>query len=364
MRMLKFSFAFLVTFAVVMFYYIWITDKYSTGDVFSQPSLGKVVSNEIETRQFSSTIKFTSQNLQVQFVTENNGSDTLKDRSEVASRDPVRPLINLDLQDVDVEELSRRLVVVTAFSENHRLEVMGMIGTVQNHMPATRVIAYDLGIDPRYLSKLRRLCNLEVRPFEFHRYPSHVSVLMKFAWKPIIIKEALNEFGVIFWADASVRFQDSLITLLPFAKEHHGYFSKIHSYTPLSAGSLSAPALHNFFLTHRKMFAYFGIKRKRYAKSPNTPHVAANRQLVINSTTVQEKVIKPLYACAMDENCIGPPGAVRGNHMFDASALLLIFYKYWPREFNRDNDHVADMDRVTRMHRESDDWSQAKLCEV
>ncbi|XP_038063397.1 uncharacterized protein LOC119734111 isoform X2 [Patiria miniata] len=270
----------------------------------------------------------------------------------------MRPMIDLDRQDVDSDELFRRLVVVTAFSENHRLEVMGMIGTVQSRMPATRIIAYDLGIEPSNLHNVTQLCNVELRPFKFDRYPPHVANIMTYAWKIIIIKEALNEFGAIFWADASVRFLDSLRLLLPFAKEHHGYLSRIHSYLARA----TSPIYHNFYYTQQGMFDYFAINKTEYAQSDNAPHIAANRQLVVNSTTIQTRVIGPLYACAVEKTCISPPGSKRGNHQFDASALMLVFYKYLPGEFNRGNDHLNDMNKVMKMHRLSDDWQTAKVC--
>ncbi|XP_038063345.1 uncharacterized protein LOC119734041 [Patiria miniata] len=380
-RMLKLFLACLAAVCgAAMLYSLWIRENSQKGGVILR--LDRLTSKPL----YKSTASYSSEVQPIQRLGETNVSGiTVKVSMDDMTRDvnaekqlrvsssirhtsdfpeAGRPLIDLDRQDVDSDELFQRLVVVTAFSENHRLEVMGMIGTVQSRMPATRIIAYDLGIESKNLPQVRKLCNIEIRPFKFDRYPPHVSVLVKYAWKGIIIKEALDEFGVIFWADASVRFLDSLRTLLPLAKGHHGYFSRIHSYSPLSNTSLSLPVVHNFYLTDPRVFAHFGIERKEYARSPNTPHVAANRQLIINSTTVQEKVVRPLYACAMNETCISPPGTSRRNHMFDASALMLIFYKYWPEEFNRGNDHVSDMDKVTAMHRQSDDWSRAQFCEL
>jgi Protein of unknown function (DUF1647) len=37
------------------------------------------------------------------------------------------------------------------------------------------------------IRKMRQLCNVEYRAFDFTRYPPHVTNLMNYAWKPLII---------------------------------------------------------------------------------------------------------------------------------------------------------------------------------
>ena len=54
----------------------------------------------------------------------------------------------------NLDELWRRLVIVTAFSENHVSEAKGMIASVQKHMPGKRIIVYDLGIKPTARSQV------------------------------------------------------------------------------------------------------------------------------------------------------------------------------------------------------------------
>ncbi|XP_038047276.1 uncharacterized protein LOC119721323 isoform X2 [Patiria miniata] len=268
-------------------------------------------------------------------------------------------LIDVDKGKPDFDNLFKHLVVVTAFSENHYKEAMGMIGSAQKAMPQTRIVVFDIGMKNKTLQKIKTLCNVEVRKFQFQKYPAYVSNLATYAWKVIIIKEALNEFGAIFWSDASVRFVKSLRLLVPFACEHHGYLSRIHSYN----ASTTKPIKHNYYMTVDQMYKAIGVDRKDYFSSPYAPHPASNRQLVLNSTTVQRNYLQPLYACATDKNCISPPGAKHGhNHRFDASALMLVIHKYFPGEYSRENDHVKDFDDVMYMHRVSNDWNKAKFC--
>ena len=54
----------------------------------------------------------------------------------------------------DLDELWRRFVIVTAFSQNHVEEAKGMIASVQKQMPGQRIIVYDLGIKPETRPKV------------------------------------------------------------------------------------------------------------------------------------------------------------------------------------------------------------------
>ncbi|KAK5974225.1 hypothetical protein GCK32_001362 [Trichostrongylus colubriformis] len=50
---------------------------------------------------------------------------------------------------------------------------------------------------------------LEFRSFNFSMYPSYVTELEEYRWKPIIIAETLAEFGAIWYMDSSVVFEKS-----------------------------------------------------------------------------------------------------------------------------------------------------------
>ncbi|XP_033631201.1 uncharacterized protein LOC117293094 [Asterias rubens] len=267
--------------------------------------------------------------------------------------------IDIDQSVPDIDALYGQLVVVTAFSLNHMKEAMGMIATAQKIMPQVKIIVYDIGLlEEEAIKKVSTLCNVELRTFNFNKYPRYVSSLLTYAWKVIIIKETLNEFGAIFWADASVRFTKSLKSLLPYAVEHHGYLSRIHSYRALNV----KPITHNYYFTNDLMFKSFGIDKKEYSQSPYAPHPAANRQLIINSTTVQLKYMRPMYTCALNKTCISPKGARYMHHRFDASALMLVIHKFFPNEFNRENDHIQDFDNTMYVDRVSAHRFNATYC--
>lgn len=58
--------------------------------------------------------------------------------------------MNIDIERMDTKDvpaLFKKLVIVTAISQNHLDEAKGMISSAQRHMPKNKIIVYDLGID-------------------------------------------------------------------------------------------------------------------------------------------------------------------------------------------------------------------------
>ncbi|XP_071853016.1 uncharacterized protein [Apostichopus japonicus] len=103
--------------------------------------------------------------------------------------------IDLDVLVLTVDEMYDRLVLITAFSDNHYKEAMGYIGTAQKYMPGKRIIVYDLGLSNTNKRKrqesdeVRKLCDVKLRRFPFNNYPQHFKNLKTYAWKPVIIND-------------------------------------------------------------------------------------------------------------------------------------------------------------------------------
>ena len=73
----------------------------------------------------------------------NTPNSISKDDSNVEFTDP----IDLDLYVPQDDLLYKRLVLVTAASENHHREMLGFIGSAQRVMPDKQIIVYDLGLE-------------------------------------------------------------------------------------------------------------------------------------------------------------------------------------------------------------------------
>ncbi|XP_038060868.1 uncharacterized protein LOC119731716 [Patiria miniata] len=268
----------------------------------------------------------------------------------------------IDLETAEPKELMNRMVIVTATSQNHLKESKGMIGSVQEFLPNTRIVMYDLGLTPSGIKEVRRLCNVELRPFDFSRYPSHVRNLLKFAWKPLIIQEALNEFGIVFWCDASARFKRNPLVLFSLLKEQHGFMSEVVQYKPD----------YMLIRTHPKMFEALGIDREKFKKDDGYAMcIEANRLLFVNSALVRRNIIEPWVDCALRPACIAPNGSVIRQfmagpklytHRFDEAALALIIYKNLRGVFKEQNDRSELFHDVVKLSRSSQGYEKAKVC--
>ena len=104
-----------------------------------------------------------------------------------------------------VPERHLRLVVASSLSSNHIEESKDMIASVQHFLPMSKIIIFDLGLSAKHRKELQALCQVEMRPFNFSRYPPHFKDLYKYAWKPTIIRSLASKFEYFFWGDASVR---------------------------------------------------------------------------------------------------------------------------------------------------------------
>lgn len=133
----------------------------------------------------------------------------------------------------------------------------------------------------------------------------------------------------------------------------------IHSFDP----KVNSSIIHQYFYTHPEMFKFLNINRTRYyAEKNSSPHLTANRQLIINSSTVQSKIIQPLVECAMQLECISPEGSKKGEHRFDASALALIVYKNLKYEWTPENNSNDIFNEVIDIHRGNTNRYKLKQC--
>ncbi|XP_038061725.1 uncharacterized protein LOC119732340 [Patiria miniata] len=268
----------------------------------------------------------------------------------------------IDLVTADPRELMNRTVIVNAISQNHLKESMGMIASVQEFLPNTRIVMYNLGLNTVGIQQVKRLCNVELRSFNFAKYPPHVRNLHTYAWKPLIIQETLDEFGVMFWCDASARFQQDPLVLFSLLKEQQGFMRRIMEFKSNKM----------LVRTHPKMFKALGIDREQFrADAGYAMCFEANRLLFVNSALVRTKIIGPWVDCAMNMACIAPKGSVlaqnqkgpqRYTHRFDQAALALVAYKNTRGIWNANNDRSELFHEVVGLSRSAAGSEKAQFC--
>ena len=224
-----------------------------------------------------------------------------------------------------------RLVVVTAASDDHYAEAQDMIASVQKFLPNTTLIVYDIGMTPEQNQRLQRYCNVEVRPFQFEKYPPHTKSLKAYAWKPLAIQEVASRYEVIFWGDASIRQKGPY-----FANKIFPFLLKF----PFVAGSVTD--LPIISLTHDGMLKYLNLSLSREQMS-HFGHLESGCWAVWVNTLMKTKFLNYWADCALHQECIAPHGATLlncdlktamkktgvyvGCHRYDQSALDMILIR-------------------------------------
>ena len=241
-----------------------------------------------------------------------------------------------------------KLVVVSSVSSNHFSEATGMIVSVQRHMPHTRLILYSLGLTGEESELLSSYCNLELRVFDFSKYP-HVAYSRKnlraFGWKPLIVKEISEEYEVLAYFDSSVRLTG------PIDKDVLKYLLSSPAFIagPWKGNSCIRSDNPIVSYTHDETLKYlFPVKSQNLIQLRKElrvwGHIQAGCWLMWLNSEMRKKVLNNWVDCAFHEQCMAPreskidacisvisdyvaEGRYIGCHRYDQSALNLIFYR-------------------------------------
>eukprot|EP00039_Didymoeca_costata_P011378 m.159535 g.159535 ORF g.159535 m.159535 type:complete len:358 (+) comp15155_c0_seq4:379-1452(+) len=287
--------------------------------------------------------------------------------ASVSSR-PLMEIFPKSLQNKDIsvktsQDAENYPIIVTGASANHMCSLLNMLRSVSVAEPTARILVYDLSPTPPFLEdELLRFINPQVvkpiRKFAFSSYPDFMTInpgdqeAGQYAWKPLIIKEVVDEFGKALWMDSgnlALPGNFSLQTIESRYLAHHGFFSPQSANTPMH-------------WIHAGMFQYYGmrkccakgIKRRpccccgkgspRYCTNcpGNLTDIDPNEWLekpMCNGAVIAfrkdskgyEEVLKPLVDCALHRECIGPLGpaikADRRNHRQDQAALTFLSHQ-------------------------------------
>ena len=172
----------------------------------------------------------------------------------------------------------------------------------------------------------------------------------------------MDEFGIVFWCDASARFQRSPLVLVKLLKELHGFLS---FYDEFKADLMLAR-------THPKMFEALGIDREKFSRDVGYAMcMGAGRLMFANTDLIRTNIIEPWVDCALKSACIAPEGSVlptfvngtkEHTHRFDQAALALIVYKNLRGMFNESNDWSRLLKAVVGIYRSSKGYKTARFC--
>ncbi len=193
---------------------------------------------------------------------------------------------------------------------------------------------YDIGLNAEQVYEVRKMCNVEVRHFNFSIYPEFMRPLKHYAWKPLVIKEVSLDHEIVVWSDASIRLKTSL-------KEHIFPYFLATGMTYLMIPHGGSSNIVEF--THDGTLSYFNLTREMLT---DFPQIQTTFGVFWMKGEVTTTILNEWVKCAKQEECISPRGAelgyapdcmrkskgVKGTeyvgcHRFEQSAIDMIVFK-------------------------------------
>uniref|UniRef100_A0A0N4ZW27 C2H2-type domain-containing protein n=1 Tax=Parastrongyloides trichosuri TaxID=131310 RepID=A0A0N4ZW27_PARTI len=244
--------------------------------------------------------------------------------------------------------------VVTAISENHVNEAGLLLQSFRKHFPGQKMIVYDLGLSAKTIKRLKKMCYVEYRKFQYKKYPKHVSTLNTYSFKILVAAEALRDHGAIFWADASVRFKKTNLTYVydllncnvgkhPYHRikeqrligngvrqnsyqniyrsekckncywhfNYKGFDKGVYNFNVKHCHKFPimfhVPTFHGILSTvHKDVYDYFPTDTKRYENRSISREYDAAFSLMVKTEDAVNDVLKWAVLCALDKHCIQP----------------------------------------------------------
>lgn len=72
-----------------------------------------------------------------------------------------------------------------------------------------------------------------------------------------------------------------------------------------------------------KTYEWFGFDKSTMETGP---HFSGNTQAFLHPSRYTETIVIPNAKCALDENCIAPPGSALNNHRYDQTSISILGY--------------------------------------
>ncbi|OBZ90529.1 hypothetical protein A0J61_01432 [Choanephora cucurbitarum] len=264
-----------------------------------------------------------------------SGSANQETNSSFSQPNPVTALTN--------SKREYPYTIVTGSSANHLCSLENFLYSLHelrldiepDQFP--RVVVYNIGMNRTQLPVLDQLQKNglidQVVAFDHERYPRFWDVAIEagqYGWKTGIVNDARVRYGgVLVWLDAGNQVtKDFILNIkqLIRSEEYHGFWS------PKSDHGMGR-------WTHPGMFKFFGADEKVYRYKSNCNGAAIGFDT--DNSTIVNTIIAPWFECALQKNCIAPPGSSRLNHRQDQAVLTYLAYLnghqcvVHPKEFYR-----------------------------
>lgn len=239
-------------------------------------------------------------------------------------------------KDTEVIKKTQKPVIILGANSRFYDTLQASMRTVNEFFKDYPVAIYDLGFDQNQLKMMQDNCErCVIIPFPFTEIESvapHVRNLPNFAWKPIIVQDAVRRYGSIIYGDTSVRYLTSDFDRLLIDNELRGFSCRELPSHYLSCYTLSGT------------FSWFNETPTIY----DDVYIAEAGFVAVTDNFMSRLVLKTWVTCALDSECISPSNSrtvckrmngMSGTHRFDQSAMVVVLSFYFFQS-QRENEHT------------------------
>ena len=216
---------------------------------------------------------------------------------------------------VDVREPRKyeRPLLVTAASERYvqRRMLDNLVGSLHFWEPLTKIVVYDLGFTPASRAKVSRWRDVELRDLApavqrvLNETPPHTLQASSYAFKMIVVQDALLTAPSVLWIDANCELRRPLDEVFHLLQDK-GHFLVEHPYR------FPTTQFH-----HPAAVARLGCFIDDFARQ----HCATTFVGVVQGSWFATEVLPRLVECMRDPACVNPIGSSRDNHRQEQTAL-------------------------------------------
>uniref|UniRef100_A0A0N4ZTR6 Nucleotid_trans domain-containing protein n=1 Tax=Parastrongyloides trichosuri TaxID=131310 RepID=A0A0N4ZTR6_PARTI len=241
---------------------------------------------------------------------------------------------------------------------------LALMKSIFENFPKSKLIVYDLGVSRKNVKKIKKTCNIIYKKFKFNYYPYHVSHLSNYAFKAIVISEALRDYGSIWYLDSSVSIRTSNLT-----KVYNLMNNKKSSYI------LHDPTGHGIAAgTDTDLYLYLPTNINEIVSKKSSMYQAGLIYVKKDKESI-DKILKWYILCSLTKECISPKNAkqkclkfLNNNygynkkhcHRYDQSIINILLWNAYKGDIYEYTSGVNDFYKIDRQ--QIGKWNKKWFC--
>jgi hypothetical protein len=210
------------------------------------------------------------------------------------------------------------LTILTGANSSHQKSLQQLLSSITYYESFAKIVVFDLGLTQPEVANLQcRFPQVEIRHFDYSQWPAYFDINInagEYAWKPVIIAEALEEFqGQLLWLDAGCVVVQPLLRIRKVL-QRSGFYS------PLAGSTVGE-------WTHPATLAMMGLDKKHLTGRQFSGGIVGVNYAFLEA----RKLVHEWKTCALNKDCIAPIGSSRANHRQDQAVLSILIYQssFW-----------------------------------